>query len=115
MQNNKLVLVFFFENAFTIPKLAVFQFECIIRFLFNMKCFKLMKYVFQFYSICANILHRACADVSWDQRKILYSCPAFFYTIRNKPVPVFPCSGLHIYMIIVFMDFLNTGNIILQY
>jgi hypothetical protein len=74
-----------------------------------------MKYIFDFHTVGANILHRRGTNAARYEGQVLYAAPAICNTVLYKFVPVLPCPGPHINMISIFPDQINPHDLILHH
>src|SRR5579863_547207 len=99
-----------FENAVAITKLTIINTKRKNFFLLSVVCFQFVKNVFEFNSICADILNRRGTYVARYQRKIFKTTPVSVHCILDKGMPLLSCSRTYIYVRIVLLHFLYAPN-----
>ena len=75
--DDELAFQLVFENTFAVAETTFFFAENLGFSRFQFKGFALQEAVFQFYTVCTNVLHGCRAHFSGNVRQILHTMPTF--------------------------------------
>ncbi len=96
------------EDTFPVAKIALFCIEPLQGAIRQPNRIQPCKSVLNFYPICPNVLHGACAHTSRNQRQIFKAAPPLVQRPHDKVVPPLSCPCGHFNMLAIVGQHLDS-------